>query len=100
MRRAARTDRNHEDVVRALRAIGCSVQSLAALGKGVPDLLCARRNRMWLLEVKDGKKPPSERKLTQDQLDWIASWRAVVHVVTSPQEAIDLVEASSALKTP
>lgn len=39
MRRAARVDANHAEIVAALRDRGCLVQSLAALGHGVPDLL-------------------------------------------------------------
>ena len=39
MRRAARTDSNHEEIVKALRAVGATVQSLAGVGHGVPDLL-------------------------------------------------------------
>ena len=39
MRRAARTDENHTAIVQALLDAGCSVQSLAAVGCGCPDLL-------------------------------------------------------------
>ena len=41
MRRAARVDSNHIEIVKAFRKLGCSVLSLASLGKGVPDLLVA-----------------------------------------------------------
>jgi hypothetical protein len=27
------------------------------------------------MEVKDGKKSPSKRELTEDQVKWIDSWR-------------------------
>ena len=37
MRRAARTDANQAAIVDALRSVGCSVVSLSAVGKGVPD---------------------------------------------------------------
>ena len=71
MRRAAKVDTNHREIVAALERCGCSVQSLAAVGAGVPDLLvgvAARAGRLTLLmEVKDGARPPSERRLTPDQ---------------------------------
>lgn len=97
MRRAARTDANHTAVMTALGGIGCAVQSLAAVGSGVPDLLVGYRGRTFLLEVKDGSKAPSRRKLTADQLKFQAWWRgSPVVVVNSPDEAIEAVCRGSA----
>ena len=39
MRQAAKVDDNQAAIVEALRSLGASVESLAAVGKGVPDLL-------------------------------------------------------------
>lgn len=75
MRRAAKIDANQPDVVQALRQIGCFVQSLAPVGDGCPDLLVGFRGHTLLMEVKDGSRPPSERRLTPDQLEWHARWR-------------------------
>lgn len=89
MRRAAKVDANQVQVVSALRAAGVLVLSLAALGKGVPDLLCAFHGRLVLLEVKDGHKVPSARKLTADQIEFHKEWADVpLHVVESPWEAL------------
>lgn len=88
MRRAARIDDNHTEVVAALRHFGATVQSLAAVGKGVPDLLVSFHGRTLLLEVKDGKKPPSERRLTPGEERWIQAWDGEVHVVNSAEEAL------------
>lgn len=94
MRYAARTDSNHQLIVKTLRDCGCSVQSLAALGEGVPDLLVARNGIMWLLEVKDGSKCPSQRKLTPAQQTWKATWKAPVKIVTTIAEALNAVNIS------
>lgn len=96
MRRAAKVDTNQRAVVDAFRAAGASVQSLAIVGQGVPDLLvgiqCHGGRRLNLLvEVKDGNRAPSEQKLTEHQTRWHTSWRGSVHVVTSAAEAITLV---------
>ena len=92
MRRAAKIDANHHEIVDALRRVGATVQSLAAVGCGVPDLLVGYCGRTYLLEVKDGSKPPSARKLTQDQIDWHAEWRGGdVYVVTSVTEALNAI---------
>ena len=86
--RAARIDANHEQVVSALRAAGASVQSLAGVGKGVPDLLVGFQGKTLLMEVKDGRKTPSERRLTEDQLKWHGAWRG------GPLAVVDGVDAA------
>lgn len=86
-----RIDANHTEIVAALRAVGCSVQDLAAVGGGCPDLLVARKGKMALLEVKDGKKPPSARRLNPLQQAWHNDWRSPVHVVLSVEQALAVV---------
>ena len=94
MRRAAKVDQNQDQVVSALRAAGAKVQSLAAVGKGVPDLLCQYEGTFYLIEVKDGRKPPSQRKLTEDQVKWHEEWKsAFLGVVESPDEALKFIGA-------
>lgn len=91
MRRAAKVDANHAVIVGALMSCGCEVQSLAALGGGVADLLVHHRSsgRLMLVEVKDGEKPPSARKLTPDQVEWHKRWP--VTVVENVEQAVALI---------
>ena len=91
MRRDARRDDNHAEVVQALRQIGCTVQDLAAVGCGCPDILVGYRGKNMALEIKDGTKPPSARTLTPEQVVWHHEWRGQVVVVTSREEAIRAV---------
>ena len=87
MRRGAKVDGNHKAIVDAFRACGCSVVSLAAHGKGVPDLLVARGAWMRLVEVKMPKGT-----LTDDQKAFMAAWRGPeIVVVKSVAEVIDLL---------
>lgn len=88
MRRAPKIDRNQPEIVKALRAVGASVQILAAVGEGCPDLAVGFQSRNYLLEVKDGELPPSRRRLTDDQSDWHARWRGHAVVVRSVEEAL------------
>lgn len=90
-RQRGRVDANHVAVVNALRMAGASVQSLADIGKGCPDLLVAFRGVIYLMEVKDGSKPPWARRMTEDEVTWIANWKAIVHVVTTVDEALDVI---------
>jgi len=89
--RAARVDANQAEIVDALRKVGCTVQPLHAVGQGVPDLLVGYRGNNVLIEVKDGSKPPSARKLTPDQVKWHGDWRGHVAVVSTVAEAIAAV---------
>jgi len=91
MKRAARVDDNQPEIVNALRQIGCSVQPLHAVGRGVPDLLVGVAGVNLLLEVKDGNKTPSEQKLTKTQEAWHAEWVGQKAIVRSVEEAINLV---------
>lgn len=75
MRLRGKVDSNQAEIVKALRKAGCSVQSLANLGGGVPDLLIGFRGRNILAEVKDARKPPSARKLTPAEKKWIEAWQ-------------------------
>jgi hypothetical protein len=86
--RARRVDDNQAAVVKRLRQFGASVQVLSSVGKGVPDLLVGFRGKNFLLEVKDGRKPPSARKLTEDEGAWHASWFGAVAIVESEDEAM------------
>lgn len=91
MRKFGRTDANHTQIVKTFREMGCSVQSLASIGGGCPDLMVGRCSKMVLVEVKDGAKSPSQRRLTPDEEQWHFKWKSEVHIITSVEEAIKLV---------
>jgi hypothetical protein len=91
MRYAAKTDKNQAEIVAALRTVGCSVLPLHAVGQGCPDLLVATTRETMLIEVKDGDKPPSARKLTPDQVEFHATWRGRIAVVCNVKEALEAV---------
>ena len=82
MRRAPRIDANHAAIVEALREHpGVSVQSLAGVANGCPDLLVGVAGSTYVVEVKDGDKPLSHRSFTPDQVTWIEQWNGSPVVV-------------------
>ena len=90
MRRAAKVDANHGEIVEALLSVsGVTVHSLAGVGCGCPDLLVGAEGQTFLVEVKDGEKRPSHRTLTPDQRKWIERWTGAPVVI--------LLDASKAL---
>jgi hypothetical protein len=89
--RARRIDDNQSQIVKALRAVGCSVTSTAAMGEGFPDLAVGIHGKTYLMEVKDGDKPPSRQLLTTDELLWHNEWRGQVAIVTNVREALAVI---------
>lgn len=88
MRRAAKVDANQAEIVAALRKVGASVTPIHMVGSGCPDLLVGFGGRTLVLEVKDGAKPPSARKLTDDEVMWFGSWKGEAYVVETAEQAI------------
>lgn len=86
-----RIDANQPSIVKSLRQIGATVQSLASVGSGCPDLLVGYRGQNHLFEVKDWKQPPSKRKLTPDEKKWHQTWNGQVHVVETFDEALKII---------
>jgi hypothetical protein len=64
------------------------VTSLASVGNGCPDLLVGIRKVTTVMEVKDGEKPPSKRKLTEAEQDWHDAYRGSVYIVESVEQAL------------
>jgi Holliday junction resolvase len=89
MRKYGRTDDNQAQLVSALRKAGCNVLSLAAIGQGCGDLLVHRAGELYMLEIKDGSKYASQRKLTKHQEQFHKDWP--VHVVKDIDEALRAV---------
>lgn len=96
MRVRARRDANHTDIVGTFRACHCSVLDTASLGKGAPDIVVGVNAETTLLvEIKDGKKPPSQRKLTPDELAFMQAWRGKYVIIESVDDVINLLKELS-----
>ena len=80
---AASVDLNQQEIIDALKEIGCSV---VAIGNPV-DLLCGYRSHNFLLEVKR----PGQKPRTPLQKKFLADWRGQVRVVETAEEAVELV---------
>lgn len=88
MRYANRIDDNQRDIVKALREYGAVVRIISQ-GDGIPDLLVAYKGVTILMEVKDGDKPPSARKLTEAEQKFFDEWTGgMLVVVNSVEESV------------
>lgn len=91
MRRAARTDANQQQVIDALRRVGCCVRDTSRVGMGFPDLVVGYKGHNYLIEVKDGAKPQSKRALTPDERAFFYEWRGQTAVVLGPEDAVQYI---------
>lgn len=88
MRINARVDSNQREITLALRAAGATVENIAPLGKGRPDLLVGYHGNNYLLEVKSkgGKLTPAEE-------EWHIKWRGQKSIVFTTTEALRAIGA-------
>ena len=90
MRRAARRDANEQDIIKAMREAGAYVKVIN--DEGLFDLLVSHRGETLLIEVKDGAKPPSARRLTDAEQKFHDEWPgADLYIVNSVEEAVALL---------
>ena len=91
MRMQGKIDANQPSIVKALRSIGASVQSLASVGSGTPDVLVGWNGANYLFEIKNGLLIPSKRVLTPMERQWHEAWRGQVGVVETLGEIWELL---------
>lgn len=104
--RAARVDGNQKSIVDRLRSCaGVSVQSLAKVGEGCPDLLVGvtfgTMTSNFIFELKDPKSahsrvnPKGKSKAAQSrarQLAWIENWAGPCFTAETLEQIVDEIE--------
>ena len=85
MRRAAKTDANHSSVVEDFRKRGFSVLDVSQLKKCC-DIFVSKRNQTIAIEIKDGEKVPSKRKLTEGEQNFKDMWKGRYEIVEFPAD--------------
>lgn len=87
-----RTDRNHAEIIKALRKIqNISVFSTHEIGKGFPDIVVGYKGINYLIEIKDGNKSPSARKLTDHELEFHLNWCGQCAIVKNIDELLKII---------
>ena len=82
MRIAAKVDANHAEVVKEFRKLGWYVLNVSQL-KNCCDIIVSKAGRVFAIEIKDGNKPPSQRKLTEGELRFQKEWQGNYSIVES-----------------
>lgn len=88
-RRAARTDDNQTEVVNLFRQLGWYVLIISQL-KNCCDLIVSKGGRTVAVEVKDGAKPPSKRKLSDGEMTFKQQWQGEYALVESIDDVMRL----------
>lgn len=88
-RRAARVDANLSSIVADFRHLGCSVN---VRNDDMADLDVGYGGLSMIVEVKDGRKPPSARKLTENQVKRRKTWTGGIYLVQCPDDVLVAVK--------
>lgn len=99
MRTAARKDANHNEIQRCFEKLGYSVKDVSQLG-GFCDIVVAKNNMTFLIEVKDGDKELARRKLTPAEKEFHEYWKDEIPIIESLNDvaAFDLTVREMAVK--
>ena len=89
-RRAARKDANHNEITDLFISMGWSVLDISQL-KNACDAFVSKGHRTIAIEIKDGKKPPSQRKLSKGESEFKDSWNGEWALIESTEDAIKLI---------
>jgi hypothetical protein len=90
-RRAARVDDNQSDVVALFRKLGWYVLIVSQL-KNCCDIIVSKNGDAVAIEIKDGKKPPSARKLSAGEQEFKDNWQGEWRLVENDNDVLKLNE--------
>lgn len=91
-RQAARTDENQAETVKTFRKLGWYVLIVSQL-KNCCDIIVSKGGRTVAVEIKDGKKPPSARKLSAGEQKFRDEWQGEYALVESIDDVMRLNNA-------
>lgn len=93
MRYASKVDVNQKEIVNFIRNYGASVLITSQL-KNAFDILVGYNGFNIIMEIKDGLKPPSQRKLTKGEQQFKDTWQGgKYHIVKN------IIEVEQVLKS-
>jgi len=93
MIRNAKVDSNQSEIVKALRNAGAWVTITSQL-KNAFDILAGYKGKLFIVEIKDGMKPPSARRLSEGEQkckDGFNSVGVYYYIITSIDEALHMI---------
>jgi len=65
------------------------------VGKGFPDIVIGYKGINYLVEIKDGEKTKSQKKLTEDEIKFHQSWFGQIIVCECVQDVYVLLKINT-----
>lgn len=93
MRRVARKDKNHNEIVAVFRKLGCYVVELHQHGQGIPDLVVKCLEEWHPVEVKNPRSSYGKSGLSRSQLAFQQKAGIDVPIVRTIDDALALHRA-------
>ena len=88
-----RTDANQKQIVELVRMLpGASITSTHTIGKGFPDLVIGYKGINYLIELKDGSKPKSQKKLTPDEVEFHMKWNGQIAICENFEDILKILK--------
>lgn len=88
-----RTDANQKQIVEMVRKLpGASITSTHIIGKGFPDLVIGYKGINYLIELKDGSKPKSQKKLTPDEVEFHMKWNGQIAICENFEDILKILK--------
>lgn len=88
-RMAARVDDNQPEIVKTFRRLGWYVLIVSQL-KNCCDIIVSKGGRTIAVEIKDGKTPKSQQKLTEGELKFKSEWQGEYKLVTCVDDVLNI----------
>jgi|TARA_R100000750_G_scaffold19992_1_gene13066 hypothetical protein len=89
----SKKDDNHKAIESLFNKLGWSTLDISAL-KNCADIVCGKGDAVKKVtivgEIKDGDKPPSQRKLSKGEEEFRDRWRGYWFKIESIQDVIDI----------
>lgn len=85
----SKKDDNHKEIDDLFNKLGWSTLDISPL-KNCADIVCAKGNITIVGEVKDGSKPPSQRKLSTGEQEFRDRWRGYWFKIESLKDVIEI----------
>lgn len=86
-----KVDSNQNELFKKIRQVGATVQDISMVGHGCPDALIGFRGKNYLIEIKDGNKPKSKRKLTPNEAEFMLTWQGQARVVNDIMDIYEML---------
>lgn len=88
-RRAAKVDDNQSEVVALFRKLGWTVLIISQL-KNCCDIIISKNGRTVAVEIKDGAKPLSKRKLSDGEVKFRDNWQGEYALIETQEDVVKL----------